>query len=88
MSYSSAGVQSQAPPTEAPPTPVAWMTATLMVLLAAVVFVLVYLVADRLDDRSSGGGTTTARTSLPGPAVALAGSDLGGAIHHRGGNQP
>lgn len=89
MSYSSAGVQSQAPPTETPPTHVTWMTVTLMVLLAAVVCVLVYLVADRLDDRSPGGGTTLARTSsLPGPAVSLAGTDLGGSIYHRGGNQP
>ena len=90
MSYSPAGVQSQAPPTETPPTQVSWTTATLMVLLAAVVSVLIYLVTERLDDRSPGGGTTTARTSsVPGPSVSLAGIDLGGGtIHHRSGNQP
>jgi hypothetical protein len=60
-----------------------------MVLLVALVSVLIYLVAQRLDDRSP-GGTTTARTaSVPGPSVSLTGMDLGGGtIHHRSGNQP
>ena len=90
MPYSQAGVQSQAPPTETPSTPVSWATATLMVLLAAVLSVLVYLVTERLDDRSPKGGTTTARTSsLPGPSGSLAGLDLGGGtIDDRSGNQP
>ena len=89
MTYSSAGVQTQAPPTQTPPTQVNWTTATLVVLLVAVLSVLSYLVVQRLDDRSPGGSTTTARTSsVPGPAVSLAGSDLGGSIQHRSGNQP
>jgi len=89
MSYSSAGVQSQAPPTQTPPTQVSWTIATLMVLLALVVSALVYLVAQQLDDRSSSGATTTARTStVPGPVASLAGTDLGGSIHRRSGNQP
>jgi len=84
MSYSPAAVQTPTTPTQN-----SWETAGLAVLLVVAVALLALIVGRTLDDRRTVGGATTARTSLqvvqPRP---LAVSDAGGAIHHRGGNQP
>jgi hypothetical protein len=63
--------------------------------LAAVValFVLALIVvglAVRLDDDSSApsNGVTTARSQIISSVDGLSGSDLGGAVQHRSGNQP
>ena len=84
MSYSPAAVQ-----TPTTPTHNGWETAGLAVLLVVAVALLALVVGRALDDRHSVVGATTARTSLqivhPTP-LALSGA--GGAIHHRGGNQP
>jgi hypothetical protein len=63
--------------------------------LAAVVafFVLALIVvglAARLGDDSSNGskGVTTVRSQTVSSVDGLSGSDLGGAIRHRSGNQP
>lgn len=84
MASSSAGVQS--PPT---PTQVDWTTAGLVVLLAAALSVLAIFAGQRLGDGHRVGGATTARTSAGfAPATSLAGTDLGGSVLHRSGNQP
>ncbi len=82
MAYSPAAVQ--APSTPAHET---WTTAAEALLLFAAVALLGLFVGRTLDDRQPSSGATTARTSL-GVIPALGGSDLGGVINHRGGNQP
>jgi hypothetical protein len=57
-----------------------------------VVALIVVGLAVRLDDDSASAvrrsGLTTTPTSSPLPVESLVGSDLGGTIHRRSGNQP
>ena len=65
-----------------------WQLAALAALF--LVALIVAGIAVRLDDDSITPvqRITTPRSQSTVPAESLAGSDLGGLIHHRGGNQP
>ena len=82
MTYSPAAVQT--PPTANHET---WTTAAEALLLFLAVALLGLLVGRTLDDRQPARGATTVRTSL-GFVQPSGATDLGGTIHHRGGNQP
>ena len=88
MSHSPAGVRSSLGPSSSAMrvTDQRWLVAAAVVLLAVALAVLG--LATRLDDGPAvrRSAVTTARTL--GPIVALSGSDAGGAIHHRSGDQP
>ena len=81
MAYAPAGAQTLARPSERN-----WVTAIVAVTAAATLGVVGFAVGRSIDDERHVGGATTARTA-PAPA-SLDRTDLGGSIHHRGGNQP
>jgi len=85
MSVSPASVQSGS---SIPAEGGRWAYLAVVVLIAVALAALGIAIGRSLDDGHRVGrvGVTTARTTAP--VAALAQSDLGGAYHHRGGNQP
>ena len=85
MSVAPAGVQPSSSMQVAGPH---WGLGAVVALLVAITLIVVGL-AIRLDDGSSRSDVTTTPTSqVNSPSAGLSGSDLGGSIHRRGGNQP
>jgi hypothetical protein len=73
------------------PTDWSWTTAVLVVLAAVALTVGGIALGSSLDDGRQVRrlGETTPRTTVAPAAVSsLDMTDLGGSIHHRGGNQP
>lgn len=74
------------------PTDRSWTTVAVVAFAAVAVTVGGIALGSSLDDGRQGQrlGETTPRTTAAAPAAvsSLDMTDLGGSIHHRGGNQP